>query len=124
MAEIRRASRVAERMREELALLLRGLSDPRLEGVVVTRVEVADDLGHARIFVRREMVTPDPKLQKRVLAGFEAATPRLRRDLTKVLALRVAPVLKFLYDEGVEAQERVAELLREIADEKAKREGG
>ena len=108
-------------MREELALLLRGLSDPRLEGAVVTRVDVADDLGYARVYVRREMVTADARMQRRVLSGFEAAGPKLRRDVTRAMGLRVAPTLKFLYDEGIEAQERVAELLREIADEKAQR---
>lgn len=115
--EVKRSKRVAERIREEMSMLLRGLSDPRLAGVLVTRVEVTDDLSFCRIYVRRDLGA-DEKDKRALLKGLEAAGGRLRRDLVKAIALRTAPALKFFYDEGIDAQTRVEELLREIQKER------
>ena len=50
-SEKKRSSRVAEAIRNELAiLLLSKVRDPRLQGVSISRVEVPDDLSTARIF--------------------------------------------------------------------------
>ena len=118
MEGYKRSQRVASRMREELTLLLRGLSDPRLAGAVITRVELTDDLAFARVLVRQELLTPDEPAQKRMLRGFEAASSRLRQQVGKALGLRHAPELRFLYDSGQDAAMRVEEILREIAREK------
>lgn len=119
--ENKRSKRVAERAREELALLLRTLSDPRLHGVVVTRVEVTDDLSFARVFFRKYEVGSNGASEaerKTILRGFDAASGRIRRDVARALGLRVAPTFRFLYDEGIDAQHRIEELLREIATER------
>ena len=45
MAEVKRATRVAERVREELAgLVSRDVRDPRVRGAIVSRVVMTDDL--------------------------------------------------------------------------------
>lgn len=121
--EVKRSVRVAERMREEVSLLLRRLSDPRLAGVVVTRVELTDDLSFARLYVRRD-TGADEAAQRALLRGFDAAQGKLRKDLTRALSLRVAPSLRFLYDEGIDAQTRVEAILREIDEERAARPTG
>ena len=70
---VKRSVRVAERVREEIArALARDLSDPRLEHVVVTRVEVPDDLSLSRIFVRLAAGNDDAR-RARLLAGLNAA---------------------------------------------------
>ncbi|HEX5972269.1 MAG TPA: 30S ribosome-binding factor RbfA, partial [Gemmatimonadaceae bacterium] len=53
MADSRRADRVGEAIRAEVATFLsEGAKDPRLVGLVtVTAVEVSRDLRHARVFV-------------------------------------------------------------------------
>jgi ribosome-binding factor A len=119
MEGYKRSQRVASRMREELMLLLRGLSDPRLVGAVITRVELTDDLAFARIFVRQELVSPDDATQKRMLRGFDAASGRIRQQVGKALALRHAPELRFQYDSGQDAAMRVEEILHEIAKDKS-----
>lgn len=111
--EVKRSMRVAERMREELSMLLRGLSDPRISGVLVTRVEVSDDLSFARVFVRKDLGAGEGE-QRALLRGLEAASGRLRRDATRAVGLRVAPQLRFQYDQGIDAQHRIEELLSEI----------
>ena len=115
--DVKRSMRVAERMREELSIQLRGLSDPRIVGVVVTRVEVSDDLSFVRVLVRRD-VGADEVDRKALLRGLEAASGRVRRDVTRAVGLRVAPQLRFQYDEGIDAQHRVEELLQEIAKDR------
>lgn len=119
-AEAKRSSKVASRIQEEIATALRRLDDPRVAGVVVSRVELTDDLQSAKIYVRQRGTGGDADTQdqggarKALLRGLEAASGRLRRDVTRAVALRFAPSLRFFYDEGPDAMNRVEELLREI----------
>ena len=113
MNEVKRSVRVAERLRQEVALGLRGLRDPRIAGAFVTRVELTDDLQLARVHVRLEH-DADAQAKKKLLMGLGAATSRLRRDAGRALGLRYTPDLRFFYDDGQDAAARVEELLREI----------
>jgi ribosome-binding factor A len=113
-----RSSRVSSRVREELAALLREMSDPRIAGVLISRVEMTDDLSTAKVFVRHELsASLDAAGRRAMLAGLEAASGRLRREVAQALSLRRAPSLRFLYDEGQDSAYRVEELLREIRSE-------
>ena len=116
--EIKRAVRVGGRVQQELATLVRGLRDPRVDGVAVTRVEMTDDLSLARVYVRRELGSHDDRDRRAVLKGLEAASGKLRRDVARGVALRYTPNLRFFYDEGLEAASRVEEILREIEQER------
>jgi ribosome-binding factor A len=118
MSDVKRATKVAGRLREELVAALRGLSDPRTAGVLVTRVEVSDDLQNAKVYVRRELGAATDEERRPILKGLEAASGRLRREVAHALALRYAPTFRFYYDEAPDALDRVEEILREI-----KREG-
>ncbi len=117
--EVKRSMRVAERVREEVSMLLRSLSDPRIAGAFVTRVEMTDDLSFARVFVRRDAGATEDEISS-MLKGLSAALGRIRRDVSRAVGLRVAPNFRFIYDEGLDAQQRVEELLREIEAERAK----
>jgi ribosome-binding factor A len=118
MAAVKRASRVAGRLQQELSTALRELRDPRLEGVLVSRVELTDDLQSARVYVRREL-GGDEAAVKAALKGLGSAAGRLRKTAGQALGLRYAPELRFFYDESLDAVNRIEELLREV-----KREGG
>lgn len=125
--EGKRAGRVGEALRDELAVELRELRDPRVVGALVTRVEIDADLQHARVFVRHELGVEDEKVRRAMLKGLEAASGRLRRELARKLTLRTMPALQFLFDEGPDQQRRIEEILREIHDDEARRgpgEGG
>lgn len=111
---VKRSARVAERLREELSAMLRTLDDPRLLGVVVMRVEMTDDLQLARIYVRKELGISEDAERKVLLRGLTSASGRLRRSVGQALSLRYAPELKFFYDEGLDAIQRVEEILKEI----------
>ena len=53
--------------------------------------------------------------------GLEAAKPFLRRAVANQVRLRRVPELAFEYDRGVEHQDRVEQILREIEDERRAR---
>jgi ribosome-binding factor A len=108
----RRTERLAEEIREEVALLIASeLKDPRIGFVTVTRVEVTPDLRTARIYVG---VLGTEKQRTTSLAGLKQGAGFLRRALGRTLRLRYTPELLFQYDEGLEASDRVAKLLAEI----------
>jgi len=114
----RRGKRVAELLRAYLAeLMRREVDDPRLSAVVITTVEVTDDLASARIGVRLLVGDEDPKVRAVVMKSLGKAAGRLRRLIAPRLELRRSPELRFHYDAGHDASRRVEELLSEIKAE-------
>lgn len=113
----RRSERVGEEIREEVAALIgRGLKDPRIGFVTVTRVDVTDDLHHARVYVG---VLGDAAQRARTLQGLRQAAGFVRRELGRRLRARYTPDISFHYDEGLDATDRVAQLLQEAAQHDA-----
>ena len=117
-SEVKRAVRVAERVRAELAELLnRDVDDPRLTGVVISRVHMPDDLKNAHVYIR----TLDGEGRIEAIAGLERAAGMLRRELARRLKLRYAPALRFSYDEGQDRILRIETLLEEVKVEQRTR---
>lgn len=114
MADVKRAIRVAERVREELASLIANtVKDPRARGVVVSRVEMPDDLRSARVYIRL-LEGGDEDERASAIVGLTRAAPLLRREITNAAGLRYAPELRFFYDDGYDKALRIDELLHEI----------
>ncbi|MCA9619405.1 MAG: 30S ribosome-binding factor RbfA [Myxococcales bacterium] len=104
--------RVERDMLRELMAALRTLSDPRLSGATVSRIELTEDLAFARIYVRAGVEGDGD--ERALMRAFRSAGGRLRGHIGRSLQLRKAPELRFLYDTGYEAAERVDALLEEI----------
>ena len=118
----RRGKRVAELLRAHLAeLLRREVDDPRLAALVITSVDVTDDLLSARIGVRLLIGDEDPKARTAVMKSLGKGAGRLRRLIAPRLELRRSPELRFQYDAGHDASRRVEELLQEIHAEDRER---
>jgi ribosome-binding factor A len=111
----RRAERVAERIREEVATFLtEDAKDPRIVGLVtVTGVDVTRDLRHAKVFV--SILGSDVERQA-TLAGLESAASHLRSRIGRALRLRVAPAITFRYDESVARAAKIEALLAELRE--------
>jgi ribosome-binding factor A len=117
-----RLRRVSEGVRAELAALFaKEVKDPGVTGVIVTRVEMTNDLRSARVYVRL-LEGGDDNVRR--AAGLEAlgrAAGMLRREVTQRLGLRYAPRFAFRYDDGVEHSTRIERLLAEIEAERRSR---
>ena len=113
----RRADRVAEAIRVEVATFLHeGAKDPRLIALVtVTGVEVSRDLRQAKVYV--SMLGSDAE-KKSTLEGLESLATHLRSRVGRNLQLRLAPELTFRFDESIARAARIETLLEQVKDGK------
>jgi ribosome-binding factor A len=117
-----RVRRVAERIRNDLAeVLQRSASDPRLEGLTVTDVEVDRELAFATIFVT---ALEGEQRRAEILEGLRHASGFLRTALAQRIPLRAFPQLRFRWDESFEQGTRIDALLKSVHDEERKTDGG
>ncbi|MGH8205287.1 MAG: 30S ribosome-binding factor RbfA [Steroidobacteraceae bacterium] len=106
-----RAARVASQMQRALAALLRrGVKDPRVGNVTVTRLDVSTDLTVARVYVL-PFATSDAHAAEQMLAGLHSAGGFLRGQLARELKLRHAPQLEFALDVEIERAHHLTELI-------------
>lgn len=109
-----RAERIADRIYQIVAAaVLNELSDPRLDGVRVTRVNVTPDLRVARINFHIGEGATEERI-KDCLSGFGSSKGFLKRRIGAEVNLRFMPELEFFYDGSVDMQERIEALLDSI----------
>lgn len=102
-----RRHRVAELLRERLALiLLHKCADPRLKELTLTEVEVTPDLKQARVFY----VSREGAAAAQVQAALGKALGFIKQELAREHILRVMPEFFFLPDPGLDRAARLEEL--------------
>lgn len=112
----RRLDRLNDLLREEISALLRHVKDPRLVGLVtITKVEISEDLAHARVFFSVLGTEEERESTRQALAS---AGGFLRRELAHRLTLRRVPELHFVVDTSMEKAGRVLDLLHQLATER------
>ena len=119
-----RMARVNEVVHETLADELERLTDPRLELVTITGVEVTPDLRDATVYFSA-LATKAPTGD--AAAGLRAAAPRLRSQLGKQVRLKYLPKLRFREDPAIVEGQRMEDIIRELHRSEAERtseEGG
>src|SRR5688572_12894111 len=120
MAQGYRPDRVGDQIRQELSeLLSRGaVHDPGIGFITITRVRVSADLQVAHVYYTS---LGDPKARKETAKALGRATPFFRRQIGGRLQLRRVPELEFRFDEAVEHQDRIEQILRDLHAEEAAR---
>ena len=119
MSQGARADRVGDQIRAEVSTMIaRELHDPGLGFVTITRVQVSPDLQHARVFYTS---LGEETARKNTGRALERAASFMRRQLGQRLRLRRAPELDFIYDESIAQQDRIEQLLQDIAAEHGER---
>jgi ribosome-binding factor A len=93
-------------------LITTELRDPRMGFATVTRVEVSDDLKHAKVFTS---VIGDRHVARQTLDALEHASRFLRGELGHRIDLRYTPELTFIEDRSAEKAIELAKTLREQA---------
>ena len=96
-------------------MLVREISDPRLDLIYVTDVKVDRELAYADVFVS---AVEGHDRSKEILAGLESAGGFIRRTLAGRVDLRVFPRLRFHWDPTPENADRVEKKLAELRGKK------
>ena len=120
MAQGYRPDRVGDQIRKELSeMLTRGdVRDPGIGFITLTKVQVSPDLQRARVFYT---TLGDPEERIETAKALERATPFLRRQIGGRLRLRRVPDLEFRFDEAIQQQDRIEQILRDLREEAADR---
>ena len=94
-------------------VLLKSMSDPRIEGMVsIQRVRVADDFKVADVYVS---VLPD-KFEKRSLAGLRAAANHIHTKVFKSVAMRAVPRFVFQIDDALKKESAIFDSIAQAMD--------
>ena len=115
-----RPDRVGDQIRQELSeMLTRGdVHDPGIGFITLTRVQVSPDLQLARVFYTS---LGDPQARRETARALERATPFFRRQIGARLRLRRVPEVEFRFDEAIQHQDRIEQILRDLHEEEAAR---
>jgi ribosome-binding factor A len=105
-------NRMSDRIRQILSeLLLREISDPRLQGVTITEVKLDPELMFADIYVN---ALGDESREEAVMSGLKRANGFLRREVGKRVRLRNTPELHFHWDATLERGEKLNQLISSL----------
>jgi ribosome-binding factor A len=88
------------------------LKDPRLGFTTVTRVEVTQDLHHAKVFVS---IIGDRHVARQTMDALAHAAGFLRGELGHEIKLRHIPELQFVEDRSTERAINLSKALRDAA---------
>ncbi len=91
------------------------LKDPRVGMATVVSVDLATDLGHAKIYVS---VIGDADEQARTMEGIRSATGYIRTELSDRTRLKFVPELVFYLDTSAEYAAHIESLLKQIRKER------
>lgn len=106
-----RTARLDELLLQEISrVIARDVHDPRVGFVTVTRVEVAPDLRHARVWVS---LLGQPDERKQAFRALGRAMPFVRHQLG-VLRLKRIPDLHLYLDDSAQRGTRVLQILDDL----------
>lgn len=111
MREFSRTDRVAEQLKQELALLVQGeVKDPRLGMVTISGAKVSRDLSYADIYFTL-LGENDPERVRENRRILKHAAGFLRSRVAQRMKLRHVPELRFHYDESVARGNELSQLI-------------
>ncbi|MCI8610179.1 MAG: 30S ribosome-binding factor RbfA [Firmicutes bacterium] len=112
-----RQGRLGEEIRKIIGeMLISGLKDPRLSGMVsISSVEVTSDGSYATCYVSVLSMAKDEegraKEEADVLAGLQSAKGLLKREIGRQVKLRHIPELLFKIDHSMEYGRHITEII-------------
>ena len=111
-----RTDRISDRIKRELTLLfMQEISDPRLEGVTITAVDLDREISYADIYVSAR---DGSDRRKDILSALKRASGFIRSQLAVSIShLRTFPQLRFHWDPVPERVDRLDEIFAELDEE-------
>jgi ribosome-binding factor A len=121
MSQTTRQARIGDQIRVEISeLIAREVKDPGIGFLTVTHVKVTPDLQQARVYYT---TIGDDKARRDTAKALGRAAPFLRRGIGQRLRLRRVPELEFFFDESIEKQDRIEQILQDLSRERDERAG-
>lgn len=107
----KRSDRIGDLIQREISdIIHRQIKDPRIGFCTVMRVDVSDDLSHAKV---RVSIMGSESEQKSTMIGLKSASNYIRREIGRRIELRIVPELVFVLDKSVDHSIRIAQLIKE-----------
>lgn len=105
-----RTQRVADLIQKTLAqMLLQDMTDNRFHLVTVTSVNMSRDLSYAKVYV--SVLEEEADKIKQTVDALNRSAKSLRYHLAQSVDLRIAPELKFVYDESTARGFKISNLI-------------
>jgi len=116
----RRTERLNSLLKEVISdVIKRQVRHPDIsELLTVTRVDITNDLHHAKVYVS---VIGDEEEKHNTLRALQASAGFIAVNASKQMVIRYFPELTFKLDDSVDKQMRIAELLEEVNTEQRMR---
>ena len=92
-------------------MLIREISDPRLQQIFITDVKVDRELAFADVYVS---AVEGAERSREILAGLKSASGFMRRNLAARVELRAFPILRFHWDPTPENADHIEKLLGQL----------
>jgi ribosome-binding factor A len=111
-----RSERIADRIKRDLSILfLQEISDPRLDGVNITSVDVDRELAYADIYVSAR---DSEERKSEIMNALNRAAGFIRSQLALSIShLRTFPQIRFHWDPIPERVERLDQIFAELDEE-------
>lgn len=107
-----RVEKIQEQIKQEVSdIILRGLKDPRIGFVTVTKVDVSSDLKNARIYVS---ILGSQEQFKGTWEGLKHSAGYIRQELAKRIRIKFIPEIAFYPDTSMQYSAHIQELINKI----------
>jgi len=119
MANEKRVRKMSQLLKEIISkIILRELKDPRIGFASVTKIEVSNDLKHAKVMVS---VLGSEQEKKETMEGLEQARNYIQKLVGERLTTYHTPKIIFRYDNSIEKGVHISHLIDEVIEEDEKR---
>ncbi|MEA1960017.1 MAG: 30S ribosome-binding factor RbfA [Bacillota bacterium] len=118
----RRQERMTVEIKRVLSTIIKDqIKDPRIDlgAVSITRVDVTNDISHARVYIS---VLGDAVKQEETIAKLKKVKGFIRSELARVLEIRHAPELELRLDKSIEHGIHISSLLEDIKEKDVHRD--
>ncbi len=107
-----RVEKLQEQIKQEVSdIILRGLKDPRIGFVTVTKVEISNDLKNAKIYIS---ILGSKHQFEDTWQGLKHSCGFIRQELAKRIRIRFIPEIAFYPDTAMQCSAHIQELINKI----------
>lgn len=119
LEQFKRADRIGALLRNEISNIIReDVKDPRMGMLSVTKVDVTDDLKHAKVYIS-PLREEDADV---IFACLKSARGFIQKRLGRTIKMRYTPVIEFHKDDSIKYGAHIMEILEGLKRDKEQHE--